>query len=333
MVLIRNIPKPWGRGLDACSEDIHGPWCSYYHKAKAERHELFERIRASQQTGTTRRPICRAECHTFLCDWKYHEPPPSPHSPALVVYKNPSRGFNSSYHVAAGVASQDSVSEAVAEELEAVNAIYGSGTLQILASNHRKTRLRCELPIVEHAVYWLELATDYPQSMPTVQQAELDLHRTRNRRLQNIFLVIFSTLQTVFKPGHVCIFDTLDTALPIIACLDGHRLEMDEAYYLAPNIIPEEWRWTHADYIDMSNIAQMVECVICMEDAHAFKTVQAPCKHHFCFDCFQSKLPLPLEEPHANKIQPAGKSPATMPNHSHAASYACLFISSKHAPI
>lgn len=144
---------------------------------------------------------------------------------------------------------------------------------------------------MEHAVYWLELARDYPQSMPTVQQTELDLHRTRNRRLQNIFLIILSTLQTVFKPGHVCIFDTLDAALPIISCLDGHRLEMDEAYYLAPNIIPEEWRWTHVDHIDMSNIAQMVECVICMEEAHAFKTMQAPCKHHFCLNCLQSKHP------------------------------------------
>jgi len=138
MVLIRNTPRPLGRGLDACFRGIHGSWCSYHHKARAQEDELFERIRASQQTGTTRRPTCRAKFHTFLCDWKYHEPPPSPHSPALVVYKNPSRGFNSSYHVDAGVASQDTVSEAVAEELEAVNAIYGSGTLQILASDQRK---------------------------------------------------------------------------------------------------------------------------------------------------------------------------------------------------
>lgn len=239
MVRLRNTPRAPGQWVDACSRGIHGACCSRYHKQKAEEHEIWERLLThSQRTETTWKPTCRADSHDLWCMWKYHE---SPHSPALGVYKDPSRGYNSSHHTKASATSQIVVSEAIVEELEAVNAIYGPGTLQILASDHLKTRSRCELPIVEHAVYWLDLAADYPQCIPTIQQAELDLHRTRDRRLQNIFLIVFSALQTVFRPGHVCMFDTLDAALPIISCLDGHRLDTDEAYYFAPNIIPDEW--------------------------------------------------------------------------------------------
>lgn len=286
-----------GHVPDACLiQRIHGPWCAFYHRSQEEEEEQRRQYRLKRAEAEQRQTCTRVR-HGVWCRWYYHEPP---HSPALVVYKNPSRGFNSSIEKTAPFTVLPQVSETLTEEMEAVNAIYGPGTLHVLAVEDTSTRLRFELPIAEHAVYWLDFSPDYPQSLPTIKQAELDLSRSLDRRLQNIYLIVFSTLQAVFKPGHVCIFDTLETVLPIISCLDGYCIDTDEAYYLTPTLVPSEWKWTSNPFINMSNVSEIVDCVICMEDAYSFKMIRAPCKHYLCLDCFQSKSVPPIKQVHAN---------------------------------
>lgn len=123
------------------------------------------------------------------------------------------------------------------EEVEVVNAIYGAGTLEVMTDNGGKLRLRLELPLGESMVFWLNLTNSYPKDNPSIQQAELCLHQETDRRIQNIFLILFLLLETQ-KREVISIESLLHQALPIIASLCNYTFDADVAIEVAPDVNP-----------------------------------------------------------------------------------------------
>lgn len=131
------------------------------------------------------------------------------------------------------------MNQVLAEELEVVNAIYGAGTLIVLTPSSDKLRLRLELPLyeVEKLVFWLNFDADYPNTVPSIQQAELTLLQETDRRVQNIYLILFSLLHAP-GTGETSIESAIYRALPITASLQYYTFDPDIAVEIAPYANP-----------------------------------------------------------------------------------------------
>ena len=272
-----------------CPQPNHGPWCYQIHDPNPEWQEDYE----SKYTGWwqgqkylrdrdikegRKLQICADPAHGPWCEFKEH--------PKGKAHFDPTRCFNSVSSELAANNSHAMLHNALSEEIEVVNAVYGPGTLVVLFVEDTKVRLRLELPTNEPMIFWLDLEHRYPNTIPTIKQAGLTLHQSMDRRTQNIYLVLFTTLQKVFESGSACLYNLIDDSLSIVACLQGYSFDTALSEVFAPEATMEEWQWTHKPFINMTDAIALVECVICCDEFHAYKLILAPCKHDFCLDCF-----------------------------------------------
>ena len=97
------------------------------------------------------------------------------------------------------------MSEELENEVEAINAIYGQGTLQktnatgnyILGIPQAQSSLRMRFP------------SDYPESRPQIVGTERTGEHTRKGYGKEVVDLATKTLEAVFTPGLVCLFDLL----------------------------------------------------------------------------------------------------------------------------
>ncbi|KAK5948558.1 hypothetical protein OHC33_010454 [Knufia fluminis] len=184
------------------------------------------------------------------------------------------------------------VNDILTDELCALNAIYGEGTLQITQTNNKMVTAMLRLPSTGIS-FRIEFAEDYPSHPPVIEEPDLPLHLSMNRRIQNMRLLIFQVLHSIFVPGTVCMFDLLDACLPLILCLKEDGLDSEMAWHMVYQTsemtdVQAQWRWTYKERIDMSGFADMLNCTICFEDGFAFQMIAVPCGHYFCYSCFQA---------------------------------------------
>jgi len=117
------------------------------------------------------------------------------------------------------------INEALSDEVQAINAIYGEGTLQVTSIHNTKTRMRLTLPATIYdgdesvfneesrkrsmqrrrlstvdVAFWIEFPLDYPYSKPLVSDADVALHEYQSKSLWKIQLMLFSVLETIFVP-------------------------------------------------------------------------------------------------------------------------------------
>ena len=189
------------------------------------------------------------------------------------------------------------MSQALSDEIEAINAIYGDGSFQVIRTNPHKTQTRLVIPPTEETsppttslAFWIDFPSDYPASPPSVNGADVALEKQRNAQVWRSHLALFSTLQYTFNPGDVCVFDWLETSVPILECLSTDSFQPEHLSTLIPrdHFDPDNWRWPRRSLVDMSTYSQTLTCAICMDENFAFRLIRLPCMHHWCFSCFQA---------------------------------------------
>lgn len=101
---------------------------------------------------------------------------------------------------------QTTMNEELQNELEAINSIYGDGSLiladadgiYILSMPHHSTSLRIEFP------------SDYPASPPSVLGTESSGSNTRKGEASHVVDTFRAVLGLLFQPGEVCLFDVIE---------------------------------------------------------------------------------------------------------------------------
>lgn len=93
-------------------------------------------------------------------------------------------------------------------------------------------------------------------------------------------------LREVFVPGCVCLFDLIDISRPFLQCLseDGF-FDLEQATTRIRSFDDASYRWLTREYMPTQNLFDLVECVVCLDEAHNYKMVPVPCGHHFCIAC------------------------------------------------
>jgi hypothetical protein len=98
------------------------------------------------------------------------------------------------------------MSEDLQNEVEAINSIYGDGSLTVgdghdvyvLNLPQQATSLRIQFP------------TDYPSSPPTVLGSQSSGEHTRKGEAAHVVEVFRDALERLFQPGEVCLFDVIE---------------------------------------------------------------------------------------------------------------------------
>lgn len=184
------------------------------------------------------------------------------------------------------------INQALSEEIEALNSIYGEDTLCVLnaKSDRIETQFRLPAPLpADRVPFCLSFSCTYPEQPPEYCYADVELHQSLDRRIQNIGILIFISLKEVFKSGEVCIFDLIDHVLPVIACMEDYNIRPDRASEDCPQMAGNDWQWSSRAFINMNTIRDVVECFICCDEDYTFKMITLPCNDHYCFSCFQSE--------------------------------------------
>lgn len=240
-----------------CKSPCHGAWCASVHPSPPDTSPYwwfgyrYERSQYSHDHCWWWTPL-RMELYTLACkrcsQWcacpkechlAQHGPWCSHDIHSRKASIEPSRHFNTSDLSSEATAKLSLINGTLTEEIEVVNAIYGPGTLTVLIADSTRLRLRLELPLgeLQATVFWLNFAADYPQTRPSIQQAELTLQQETDRRIQNVFLVLFSLLSSI-RERSPCIESLIHESLPIIASLRGHAFDPETATDVAPYADP-----------------------------------------------------------------------------------------------
>lgn len=184
------------------------------------------------------------------------------------------------------------INETLMDEIESLNAIFGGGTLCVTRAKGDGIETQFRLPApspADQLTFCIIFPDSYPDSAPVYLRADVGLFQSLDRRIQNIGLIVFTLLEYVFVPGNVCIFDLIDVVLPMIGCMEEYTIDLEKVELSCPQLSHWEWRWAEKTFVNMNTYKERVECVICCDEDYAFKMVQVPCKHSYCFNCFESE--------------------------------------------
>lgn len=174
------------------------------------------------------------------------------------------------------------------DEVEAINAIYGENTLQIVNANNTKVNAKLSMPSGDGS-FWITFPSNYPLMPPGIGDPDVSLYDNQVSRVQLVRILLFLNIQNVFVPGSVCIFDLIEACAPVLACLKDNGLDLDEARKVIPSFDLSDWRWTRMRNVRSNNLCEISTCVICLEEDFRFKMVGIPCDHHLCIPCLQGE--------------------------------------------
>ena len=178
------------------------------------------------------------------------------------------------------------IAEALTDEIEALNAIYGNETLEIAYAHNDKTRGRLSLPGHDIAI-WIDFPPSYPQESPKINELDGSLRLRFAQKSRKLRAVLHICLHNVFVAGDVCMFDLLESSLPLIECLEDAGLDAERVAASDCNFVADDWKWTKRRHMPDLALGEVAECIICLEEAFTCQLVRAPCGHHFCFSCFE----------------------------------------------
>lgn len=109
---------------------------------------------------------------------------------------------------------EDHHNTALADEIEAINSIYGQGTIQLTTPVHDLLAAILQLPNTQFS-FTLTFEPTYPDSEPRIQGVHSVAEGAKGVGKATEGLLA-RTLQRVWIPGQVCLFDLVEEARPAI---------------------------------------------------------------------------------------------------------------------
>lgn len=213
-----------------------------------------------------------------------------------------------------------STSEAFSDELEAVNAIFGENTCQVIGTDSQKTRVQLRLPAASYESFapkligrhkdrmvgsWKRITLgsgitfvadfpiEYPQVMPEIVYLDVSLLEYYEANMWKVHVALVLFLKDVFRAGDVCIYDWFLKCTPAIHCLGRDGLDWAKFVKTAPELTFDEkaWRWAlRREPMEVDEALEQRECTICLDEHIGCEMVDLDCGHVFCIDCFHGKL-------------------------------------------
>ncbi|OCT45249.1 hypothetical protein CLCR_06302 [Cladophialophora carrionii] len=188
---------------------------------------------------------------------------------------------------------------ALADEVAALNAIYGDGVLVASFSNEHHTTLSLKLPAFAFA-FLLRVLNDYPQSPPEMLGVD-DLVESLKPEVQQAAVYLGACMRAVHCPETVSLFDTIEEFHTIYRSLHPESQQSD-----GPDHASEEKPASRAEILkDLALRARaktdvkstnrlagespfdIVDCSACLESFFRIDTANLQCKHSFCDDCLR----------------------------------------------
>lgn len=257
----------------ACGFPYCGYWCYIFHctqRRSCSRQKMWRlrmdvfRMRTCEtyRYNDTNRPYCYYPIHGICCKNLLHK--------HCRVAPPPSRYFNTAKNSSTSDPAHSKISQDLTEKLEILNAIYGPGSFKVRHSGADSVCLLLKLPIPEAFTFTVTLKSDYPEFISRLQKVVKSLFEKLDRRSQNVYLILFDSLQTSFIPGEPCLFTVLDDALSKISCLRDYFFDVALANLRYQLVQFRDLWWTRKSLIRMEEAESLTECVICCDVFYAF---------------------------------------------------------------
>jgi hypothetical protein len=184
---------------------------------------------------------------------------------------------------------------ALADEICALNAIYGDGTITVTFSDTDHTTINLLLFDMPYA-FLLHIAHTYPQSAPKVLGID-DLMQSRNIATQQNAAYFQACILSVHRPGEVCIFDAVEEFEPIFQMQQAHHAKIEEGRAREHENVERSMMLrdlvirARLGLLPPSNTvpdftpSDIVDCAVCMEPFFRVDTANLQCRHSFCREC------------------------------------------------
>lgn len=193
---------------------------------------------------------------------------------------------------------------ALADEICALNAIYGEGTFTVTFSNSDHTTISLHLFDMAYA-FQLHIAHTYPQSTPRVLGID-DLMQSRFVETQQYVMYFQACILAVHRPDGVCFFDAIEEFEPLFIMQKSHYTSLDLGLDVEKTE-NEERLIVLRELMDKARLGSLplsgtgpdpysdiVCCAVCMEPFFRIDAANLPCRHSFCQECLagmSSQLP------------------------------------------
>ncbi|KIW87965.1 uncharacterized protein Z519_11550 [Cladophialophora bantiana CBS 173.52] len=191
----------------------------------------------------------------------------------------------------------------LAEEIYALNAIYGEGLIVATFSDAHHTTVSIRLPAFSYS-FLLRVLGDYPRSPPHVLGVDNLVESTKQEVRQNI-VYLGACVRAVHHPENVCLYDAIEEFKVVHKALQAHNRQpedADEASQLKSarrsTILRDLAIRASAKQIDPGNQESAAEhspfdivgCAVCMEPFFRVDVVDLKCRHSFCLECLHGKF-------------------------------------------
>ncbi|KAJ9604384.1 hypothetical protein H2200_011218 [Cladophialophora chaetospira] len=194
---------------------------------------------------------------------------------------------------------------ALADEVSALNAIYGAGLVVATFSDSHHTTLSLKFPAFGFS-FLLRVYADYPLSAPEVLGID-DLMDSRKPEVQQNTVYLGACVRAVHYPDYVCLFDAIDEFEMIMKTLPlGNQgsSDKDEVTERKPtsraSVLRDLALRTRAkagldrgDNFTGNLPFDAIDCSSCLEPFFRVDTANLKCKHSLCSECLHGKEPVP----------------------------------------
>ena len=191
------------------------------------------------------------------------------------------------------------------DELEAIEAIYGQGTIKVSSTSTKHTSIELRPPATTHG-FFLTFPALYPEHAPAitgVDSLRLSLELAPQENLLYLRLALFHT----FQPGQVCLYDMMERYLEILRkrqLLENDNLanfnnlkvvhfdeEMKQLASSVTNTMDKARASAHFMQVQLDLLSSgIVGCSVCLEPVFRSYSATLRCKHSYCIPCLQDGI-------------------------------------------
>ncbi|KAK4193057.1 ribosomal protein S5 domain 2-type protein [Podospora australis] len=149
------------------------------------------------------------------------------------------------------------MSEALLDEIEAINSIYGDTTLVRSPQDSDATIYILTLPASQNETPSLRI--QFPPEYPDVPPSILGTHSTAGSKrgtAQRDLILFRDAVSEVYEPGQVCLFDAIEKVQELLSLSDDHPEEPEDSsspnqpldhHHQQAEVPEEEPPWTTSD--------------------------------------------------------------------------------------
>ena len=194
----------------------------------------------------------------------------------------------------------------LADEVTALNAIYGKDLIVAISSNSHHTALSVKFPAFGFSFY-VRVLDDYPQSPPEVVGID-SLVQSRNLVVQQNSVYFGACMRAVHHPQQVCLFDAINEFETVYKSIQASNRPSEmaddavegRAARKAPILRGLAIRArakagsTRGDSFIGDSLYDVVDCSSCLELFFRVNTANLSCRHSFCPECLRGMFLLVL---------------------------------------